>query len=267
MLGLKAYDHLSTDVRLMALGLPARRKAGRKRALSFHEALNVALSWIEKLNALAQVGKSERHEALAALMKKLVRLQTAGAPPHKIREVQTKMDVLGRYITLEIRPPEIDYPAIDREVAGDFGITARMVLRCRTDFRRFLRYRWEERAHEAEARVDFGTKQRTRQLAKQLMTPERLAKGERVVIAGGCLVVEQDRTAEVAFKTAQRMHSLMRRAEHWVPVVSRPHWLYFKPQWRPGWMSRQADRIWIDNQEVHVWETHPPGQENPAYKL
>ena len=57
MLGLKAYDLLSTDVRLMALGLPARRKPGRPRALSFRERLNVALSWNEKLNARAQVLK------------------------------------------------------------------------------------------------------------------------------------------------------------------------------------------------------------------
>jgi hypothetical protein len=250
-----AYDHLPTDVRMMALGLPARRKPGRPRALSFQDQLNVALCWGERLNARAQVGKSERHTALAALMKKLVRLQTAGAAPHKIREVQAMMNALGRYITLEIRPPEVDYPTIDREVAAEFDIHPRTVRRCRTDFRGFLSHPWNERAHEAEARTAFAAKQ----LAKRLMTPERLAKGERVVIAGGSLVVEQDRAAESTFKTAQRMLGLMRRVQHWVPVVSRPHWLYFKPQWTR--MDVQAgDRIWINNQEVHVWQTPPQGR-------
>lgn len=180
------YDHLSTDVRLMALGLPARRKPGRPRALSFRERLNVALSWNEKLNARAQVGTSQRHTALAALMKKLIRLQTAGAKPHKIREVQAMMDALGRYITLQVRPPEIDYPTIDQEVAEDFGITARMVLRCRTDFRKFLSHPWNERAHEVEARTAFAAQQ----LAKRLMTPERFAKREPVKIRSGALWVD-----------------------------------------------------------------------------
>ena len=244
MLGLKAYDLLSTDVRLMALGLPARRKPGRPRALSFRERLNVALSWNEKLNARAQVGTSQRHTALAALMKKLIRLQTAGAKPHKIREVQAMMDALGRYITLQVRPPEIDYPTIDQEVAEDFGITARMVLRCRTDFRKFLSHPWNERAHEAKARVDFEAKQ----LAKRLMTPERLAKGERVVIAGGYLVVEQDRTAEAVHMAARRVFGL-----------TRPRWLAIRPQWTR--MLQAGDRIWIDSQECFVWEPHLRGRQ------
>ena len=96
------------------------------------------------------------------------------------------MDALGRYITLQVRPPEIDYPTIDQEVAEDFGITARMVLRCRTDFRKFLSHPWNERAHEVEARTAFAAQQ----LAKRLMTPERFAKREPVKIRSGALWVD-----------------------------------------------------------------------------
>ena len=81
-------------------------------------------------------------------------------------------------------------------MAEDFGITARMVLRCRTDFRKFLSHPWNERAHEVEARTDFG---RTQQLAKRLMTPERFAKREPVKIRSGVFGARTQRL----FKTAQ----------------------------------------------------------------
>jgi hypothetical protein len=162
--------------------LATKRNPGRPRDLSFHERLDVALTWNERLNAQAKVGKSERHTALKLLMKKLIRLKTTGALPYKIFEVQAMMNSLGRYVSLEIRPPDIHYPTLDREVAVTFGIKPRMVRRCREELHEFLSYPWKEREHEALARVAFALKQQIRQLATQLMTPERLAKGEPLAI-------------------------------------------------------------------------------------
>jgi hypothetical protein len=169
--------------------LATKRNPGRPRDLSFHERLDVALTWNERLNAQAKVGKSERHTALKLLMKKLIRLKTTGALPYKIFEVQAMMNSLGRYVSLEIRPPDIHYPTLDREVAVTFGIKPRMVRRCREELHEFLSYPWKEREHEALARVAFALKQQIRQLATQLMTPERLAKGEPLAIRFGGLWV------------------------------------------------------------------------------
>lgn len=87
---------------------------------------------------------------------------------------------------------------LDKEVAKAFkafGVTARMVSKCRTDprMRPFLpREAWVEREWEAPAKRHFTAKQ----IAKQLMTPERLAKGEPLALDGDALLV-LDKTGQL----------------------------------------------------------------------
>jgi hypothetical protein len=79
-------------------------------------------------------------------------------------------------------------PEIDKQVAELFGITERMVRKCRTDTRLhpFMPHPvWLERDWVKTARQDFEA----RQVAKRLMTPERYAKGEPVRLFNGGLQV------------------------------------------------------------------------------
>jgi len=79
-------------------------------------------------------------------------------------------------------------PEIDMQVAKQFGITERMVRRCRTDpkLQRFMPHPvWLERDWVKSARLDFEA----RQVAKRLMTPERLAKQEPLTLVNGAVRV------------------------------------------------------------------------------
>jgi hypothetical protein len=87
-----------------------------------------------------------------------------------------------------IKPPDTVLPVIDGAVATLFGISPRMVRKCRTDPRlqAFMPHPvWIERDWVKAARLDFEA----RQIAKRLMTPERFAKQEPVRILNGGLQV------------------------------------------------------------------------------
>jgi hypothetical protein len=79
-------------------------------------------------------------------------------------------------------------PEIDKQVAELFGITERMVRKCRTDTRLhpFMPHPvWLERDWVKTARQDFEA----RQVAKRLMTPERFAKREPLTLVNGTVRV------------------------------------------------------------------------------
>ena len=103
-------------------------------ALGFLERVRVAQAHAEALNAHAiHVRDRGRDRAIAKLQAKFRELCKAQAVPHKIREVQAAIDKVGRVTRVPIKLPNKLLPEIDMQVANLFGITERMVRRCRTD--------------------------------------------------------------------------------------------------------------------------------------
>jgi hypothetical protein len=188
-LGTFDYSQLPIDLRLHFLCLPARRRRGRPKDLTFLERVRVAQAHAEALNAHAiHVRDHGRDRALAKLQAKFRGLCAAQAAPHKIAEVTAAIDKVGRVTRVPIRPPDKPLPEIDKQVAKLFGITERMVRRCRTDpkLQRFMPHPvWLERDWVKSARLDFEA----RQVAKRLMTPERLAKQGPLTLVNGAVRV------------------------------------------------------------------------------
>ena len=186
---LSVYESLPVDLRIMALGLPLPKLRGRPRALTFRQRLEVVITFGEILNDHAREIRDRQHERrVAKLQAKWRRLSAENAPPHKLAEVSRLIDIAGRFIRIPIAPPEANYPAIDKAVAKKFGITERMVRRCRMDprLRPFMPHPvWEERDHERKGRLEFAA----RQLAERLMTPARLAKRESIGLVNGSIKV------------------------------------------------------------------------------
>src|SRR5262245_40815200 len=143
------YGQFIEDYRLILLGLPlgANRKPagesngrgrgpGRPKALGFLDRLRVAQAHAEAMNRHAvHVRERARDRALLKLQDKFRELCRAKAAPHRIAEVSAAIDKIGRMTTVPIRPPETALPVIDAQVAKLFGITARMVEKCRGDRR------------------------------------------------------------------------------------------------------------------------------------
>jgi hypothetical protein len=183
------YLELPVDLRLHLLGLPAARRRGRPRALAFLERVRVAQAHAEALNAHAiHVHDRNRDRAVAGLQKKFRALCAAKAAPHKIAEVRAEIDKHGRVTRVAIKPPDAVLPEIDKQVAELFGITERMVRRCRTDpkLQQFMPHPvWLERDWLKQERLIFEA----RQVAKRLMTPERYAKGEPLTLVNGTVMV------------------------------------------------------------------------------
>jgi hypothetical protein len=131
-----------------------------------------------------------RDRALAKLQAKFRGLCAANAAPHKLAEITAAIDKVGRVTRVPIKPPEKRLPEIDKQVAELFGITERMVRKCRTDpkLRPFMPHPvWLEPDWLRTAREDFEA----RQVAKRLMTPERYAKCEPVRFYNGGLQVPE----------------------------------------------------------------------------
>jgi hypothetical protein len=129
-----------------------------------------------------------RERALAKLQAKFRGLCAANAAPHKLAEITAAIDKVGRVTRVPIKPPDERLPEIDKQVAELFGITERMVRKCRTDpkLQRFMPHPvWLERDWVKSARLDFEA----RQVAKRLMTPERLAKQEPLTLVNGAVRV------------------------------------------------------------------------------
>jgi hypothetical protein len=151
--------------------------------------VRVAQAHVEALNAHAiHVRDRGRDRAIAKLQAKFRELCKAQAVPHKIGEVQAAIDKVGRVTRVPIKPPTTLLPVIEAEVAKRFGITARMVRRCRTDprLRQFMPHPvWLERDWVKAERLSFEA----RRVAKRLMTPERYAKAEPVRFFNGGLQV------------------------------------------------------------------------------
>src|SRR5919201_1332334 len=181
------YAQLPADVRL--LELPTARKRGRPRELTFLERVRIAQAWGETLNAHAiHVRDRNRDRAVARLQKKFRQLCAAKVAPQKIAAVQAAIDKIGRVTRVAIKPPDTALPVIDKQVANPFGITERMVRKCRTDpkLRPFIPHPvWLERDWLKAGRLDFEA----RQVAKWLMTPERFAKREPLTLVNGTVRV------------------------------------------------------------------------------
>jgi hypothetical protein len=166
-----------------------RRPRGRPKALSFQRKIEIAQAWGEALNAHAVFERDrKRDRAVAKLQARFRTLCAAHAPPHKLAEVTAAIDKLGRITRVPIKPPAMILPIIDRALAQFFGITPRMVRRCRGDsrLRPFMPHPvWLERDWVRAVRLEFEA----RQVAKRLMTPERFAKQEPVRFVNGGLQV------------------------------------------------------------------------------
>ena len=182
------FTDLPVDLRLHLLGLPVARRRGRP-ALNFRERVEVAQAHAEALNAHAvHVRDRGRDRAIAKLQAKFRELCKAKAAPYRLAEVSAAIDKVGRVTRVPIRPPDKLLPEIDKQVAELFGITERMVRRCRTHpkLQRFMPHPvWLERDWLKSARLDFEA----RQVAKRLMTPERLAKREPLTLVNGTVMV------------------------------------------------------------------------------
>jgi len=192
------YDQFSVDFRLHLLGLPlgANREPagglpgpGRPKALTFRQRVEVAQAHAGAMNRHAiHVRDRGRDRALAKLQAKFRGLCAANAAPHKLAEITAAIDKIGRVTRVPIKPPETVLPTIDKQVAELFGITERMVRKCRTDpkLRPFTPHPvWLERDWVKQGRLDFEA----RQVAKRLMTPERLAKQEPLTLVNGAVRV------------------------------------------------------------------------------
>src|SRR5262249_40950417 len=185
------YSQLPVDLRLHLLGLPVApsRRRGRRKDLTFQQGVEVAQAVGEAINAHAVHERDRnRDRAVARLQKKFRALCAANAAPHKVAEVTAAIDKIGRVTRVPIKPPATVLPVIEAEVAERFGITARMVRRCRTDprLRQFMPHPvWLERDWVKAERLSFEA----RRVAKRLMTPERYAKGEPVRFFNGGLQV------------------------------------------------------------------------------
>jgi hypothetical protein len=153
-----------------------RRPRGRPKALSFQRQIEIAQAWGEALNAHAVFERDrKRDRAVAKLQARFRTLCAAHAPPHKLAEVTAAIDKLGRITRVPIKPPAMILPIIDRALAQFFGITPRMVRRCRGDsrLRPFMPHPvWLERDWVRAVRLEFEA----RQVAKRLMTPERASQ-------------------------------------------------------------------------------------------
>jgi hypothetical protein len=162
---------------------------GRPRELTFLWRLAVVLTWDECYHALVRreaAGKLAGR--LRALSKKMVRLRRSGASILEIARLSAEMDRLGRAHEVRLYKPDTLKPDIDREIAEKHGISERMVRKIRDD-PRLHPFRsmppWEVPDWELAAQQGFVA----HWLARQLMTPERLAKGEPVRIFNGGLQV------------------------------------------------------------------------------
>jgi hypothetical protein len=159
---------------------------GRPRRLTYQRQLEIYVAWWGALNAHAvHVHDRKRDRAVAKLQTRFRTLSAAGTPTH---EITNAIDKIGRVSRVPIEPPPTCYPVLDRAIGVQFGISPRMVRRIRADHRlkKFKPHpAWHERPWEKPAREAF----QAQQVAKRLMTPERYAKGEAIVLEGGRLVV------------------------------------------------------------------------------
>lgn len=172
---------------------------GRPPDLGFMRRLDVILAWDEHYHSLVGREAASKYIALRlrVLSRKIARLRAganapygaaSGAPYHEIARLSREMDKLGRFHRVLLYKPATPKPVIDRKIAKRFGITERMVRKIRDD-RSMDPFRsqppWEVRGWERAALQDLAA----RQLARKLMTPERLAKCEPVRIYSGGLQV------------------------------------------------------------------------------
>jgi hypothetical protein len=249
-LGTFDYSQLPVDLRLFLLGLPAGRRRGRPRALTFLERVGVAQAWSEALNGHAvHVHDRKRDRAMARLQKKFRDLCAAKASPYRIAEVTAAIDKIGRVTRVAIKPPDTVLPEIDKQVAKLFGITERMVQKCRTDprLRQFMQHPvWLERDWEKSARLIFEARQvaatKKDAYGDPLMTPERLAKREPLEVFNGTIRLTAGGDAhDEVYLIARRLFRLAQRLECFVPLEyrSRPRWLGFRPQW-PRIVAQEA---------------------------
>ena len=166
-----AFDYAQRPVehRLHLLGLPIAqgRKRGRPRELTFRERVTVAQAWGETLNRHAvHVHDRKRDRAMAKLQARFRALCAAKAHPYEIAKVRAAIEKIGRVTRVPIKPPDRAKPVIDKQLAKLFGITERMVRKCRTDprMRPFMPHPvWIERDWVKAGRLD----SEARELAKR----------------------------------------------------------------------------------------------------
>src|SRR5262249_13798713 len=128
----------------------------------------------------------------------------------------------------------------DEALAERYGITPRMVRTIRGD-RRLWPFMPPPPGHVP----DWQLQAMARHTAKQIMTPERYAKGERVRLTDVGLIVEQDRGLEAVYLAAWKMLVALHRYEGRLPVEfrRRPVWLAHRAQWTQcEWTRHPAGR-------------------------
>jgi hypothetical protein len=263
---------MDTELRMMALGLPITtathipanpRRAGRPRALPMLERINVAIAWGTYMNAHARLEAPRERGQVKKLQQKLEAGRMNGVAPFLLNRMSARLDRLGRASRTLLLPPAITLPEADRAIAKQFGISERMVRKIRSDRRMqpFMPHPvwqvrdWERRGAESHA---------ARARAKQLMTPERYAKNERVALLSDGLAVEQDPTSEAVYKAAWRIFRLLQRLEKRMPPQyrRRPAWLGFQRQWA-RMEARCEGWFFLNDQQVYFWKRHPEGRRVP----
>jgi hypothetical protein len=211
------YAGFPVDYRLQLLGLPNNlspynsnkrdnyNKRGRPKALSLAEQIRVAQTAGEAINAHAVVERDrKRDRAISKLHAKFHRLCAAQATPHKLAEVTATIDRVGRVTRVIIKPPDTELSAIDTGVAKLFGLSPRMVRRCRTDprMRPFMPHPvWIERDWLRAGRLEFAA----RQIATRLLPPEQWSR--RFEICNGTI-----RAVDPADQHIEHRTQLLRRA-------------------------------------------------------
>jgi hypothetical protein len=198
------FDHLPTETRLMALGLPIPDKNPGGR-LSFRERMEIGIRVREVHDSFARFGRSTRHPRLDPVLKK-VRGLLANNNVGGAARLSKEADALGRYHQIPILKPAVPLPEIDRIVAQERGITARKVRTVREDNRiaelvglpLWKPKDWLERA-------------RLCRRAKPLVTPAYLAKVDRgEIVLGesfGALAV-LDELGQASLTPGQRFKAL-----------------------------------------------------------
>jgi hypothetical protein len=171
-----------------------QRGPGRPRTLSFRQRLEIAICVRETCDRLSVLRPSARTLQLGPILKEIGRLRSEGALSWEIKARSLQLDAIGRFHRAEILKPNEHTPDIERIVAERCRVSPRMVRTIRSDkhlmdlvgLPTWTPREWERPAVEAAQERARRAAEAVRLLA--LLTPERLAKGDVVVLASGTIM-------------------------------------------------------------------------------
>jgi hypothetical protein len=228
------------------------------------ERIKVAMAWGEHLNAHARVEAPRPRRQVKALQAKIEAARRNGVAPHLMKRWSEQLDALGRITRALYRPPSISLREVDKAIAKQFGVSVRTVERIRQD-RRLWPFMGQKVWELPEWQREGAALHAARSVAKRLMTPERLAKNERVALVSAGLAVEQEAGFEAVYLAARRMFGFLRRSEDLLALEYKrpPTWLATRPQWSRIEARWTGEVYVINEQTIYGWEPHPKGRRVP----